>query len=513
MNNNRFTLKISVFRGRKAPEQGLLVGYGAILEAYKLEVPIPDVLALISIKKRKYLTNEWQVFTPRYLPEDSLYKHLVFALKYEGINLLLLKKLFEKLVQEEILDLIQKEPTGQYSRRLWFLYEWLLNKQLIIDDLQIGNYVSLVNSNIQYSLNTGQNSIRHRIINNLPGVSGFCPMIRKTDKLNRYIEKNISLHTEKYIKNIHADVLKRASAFLLLSDSKASFTIEGESPKSKRMARWGQAIGQAGLIELNKEELLRLQQLLIENPRFVAMGFRNKGGFIGEHDRITGEPMPDHISAKWQDLDQLLTNLIQTNQMLIKSDMDAVLSATIIAFGFVFIHPFEDGNGRLHRYLIHHILSKKQFSKQGLIFPVSASILNHIVDYRKVLESYSLPLLDYIEWRETKDNNVEVLNDTKDYYAYFDATKQAEFLYDCVMDTIENFIPREVTYLIRYDQFKHFLEDEFEMPDKLVTLLLRFLEQNEGKLSKRAKENEFCNLTEVEIDQIENEYMNIFLQQ
>lgn len=510
MNNNHFSLKISVFHGRKSPEEGFLVGYGALLEAYKLEVPVPDILSLISTKKREYKTNEWQVFTSRYLPEDSLYKHLIFALKYEGLNLLLLKKLFEKLSEEQALALIQQEPTGQYSRRLWFLYEWLLNKKLVTEDIKLGNYIPLVDIELQFALTKGEKSARHRILNNLPGNNGFCPLIRKTDKLNQYIQKNIPAQSEKYIKNIHADVLKRASAFLLLKDSKASFTIEGESPKSKRMARWGQAIGQAGKIELNKEELLRLQQIIIENPRFVEMGFRNKGGFIGLHDRITGEPLPDHISAKWQDLDHLMTSLIQTNQMLLKSDMDAVLSAAVIAFGFVFIHPFEDGNGRLHRYLIHHILSKKQFSKQALIFPVSASILDHIVDYRKVLEAYSLPLLNYIDWQETKDHNIEVLNDTMDYYAYFDATKQAEFLYDCVMDTIENIIPREVNYLIRYDQFKHYLEDEFEMPDKLVALIVRFLEQNEGVLSKRAKENEFNKLNEEEIGKIESEYRKLF---
>lgn len=40
-----------------------------------------------------------------------------------------------------------------------------------------------------------------------------------------------------------------------------------------------------------------------------------------------------------------------------KSIYDPVLAAGI-AFGFVFIHPFEGGNGRIHRYLIHHVLAK-----------------------------------------------------------------------------------------------------------------------------------------------------------
>jgi Fic family protein len=304
--------------------------------------------------------------------------------------------------------------------------------------------------------------------------------------------------------------MQRASAFLMLKDSKASFTIEGESPKSKRAARWAHAIGQAGMQNLSSAELLRLQQLVIENPRFLELGLRKKGGFIGEHDRITGEPIPDHISSRWQDLDQLMEGLLTTNELLIKNQMDAVLCASIIAFGFVFIHPFEDGNGRIHRYLIHHVLAKKQFSKQGMIFPVSASILNHIEDYRLCLESYSRPLLDFIEWKETKDHNVEVMNNTIDYYRYFDATLQAEFLYESVIDTIQNIIPTEVSYLIKYDEFKQYIEEEFEMPDTMIAMLVRFLEQNTGALSKRARTKEFKALTEIEVKNIEAKFLETF---
>ena len=61
---------------------------------------------------------------------------------------------------------------------------------------------------------------------------------------------------------------------------------------------------------MTKEELLRLQQIVIESKRFVKMGIRKEEGFIGEHDRNTGEPIPEHISARWQDLDMLLNGLI-----------------------------------------------------------------------------------------------------------------------------------------------------------------------------------------------------------
>jgi len=510
MINKRFSLKTSVFHGYKAPEEGILVGYGAVIEALDLAMPLPNRLALISPKKRQYTTEHWQVLTSRHEPEDTLYKQLVFALRYEGINLLFFKKLFKKLSEEDSTALVQIEPQGQYSRKMWFLYEWLLGKALAIPDLDKGNFVSLIDEELQFASPIPINSSRHRIKNNLPGTIDFCPLIFKTDKLKNYIGENLSNKKNSYLNAIRKDVLQRASSFLLLKDSKASFTIEGENPSINRAARWGKAIGQAGSKPLDKEELLRLQQIVIENSRFFKMGFREEGGFVGEHDRTTLEPMPEHISAKSEDIDKLMDGLIATYKKMEESGFNAVLAAAEIAFGFVFIHPYVDGNGRIHRYLIHHILAKMQFAQQGIIFPVSASILNHLDDYRIVLESYSHPLLDFIEWKPTKNHNVEVLNETIDFYSYFDATKQAEFLYDCVNDTIENVIPDEVDYLQKYDEMKRYLDDVFEMPDKDVALLIRFLEQNNGKLSKRAIEKEFTVLTEAEVKEIEEHYQAYF---
>ncbi|SHE99695.1 Fic/DOC family protein [Psychroflexus salarius] len=510
MNNKQYSFSIHNFHGRQAPEPGLLVGYAAIIEAHQLQVPLPQKLALISKKNRRYSTSAWQVLTPRHTPEDNLYKQLVFALKYEGINLLLIKTLFTHIDKDHITNMITSEALGQYSRKLWFLYEWLLNEQLDIPDLKTGNYVPLLDQKLQYAI-TGTNSARHRIINNLPGTREFCPLIYKTDKLEAYINAQLAKQKNKYLANFQTSILQRASSFLLLKDSKASFSIEQENPGTNRAIRWGKAIGQAGSKPLSIEELERLQQIIIENARFVKLGLRKEGGFVGEHDRLTGEPIPAHISAKEEDLLSLLNGLVKANQRMQDEGFDAVLAAAAIAFGMVFIHPFQDGNGRLHRYIIHHILAKKRFTKQGVIFPISASILDHIEDYRKVLESYSHPLLDVIEWEATSDHNVKVVNETIDFYRYFDATKQAEFLYDCVSDTLNRIIPEEVNYLLKYDEFKAFIDENFEMPDKLLATLVRFLEQNEGILSKRALNKEFSALTENEVKAIQEHYNKIFL--
>ncbi|MES0488603.1 MAG: Fic family protein [Leptospirales bacterium] len=509
MKYNRFSRKITVFHGREVPETGLIAGYGSIIDALDLPLPLPHTLCLISSKKRQYEEEGWLVFTPRHQPEDNLYKQLIFAIKYEGINLLVLNRLFAKLTKDEVLDLIRIEPSGQYSRKIWFLYEWLTQDQLDLPNLSAGNYVPLLDDDIQFTIE-GVRSPRHRILNNLPGTRTFCPLIYKSAKLKAMTSSNLSDQKQTYLSSIHKDVLRRASAFLLLKDSKASFAIEGEEPGGARASRWGRAIGQAGLKPLSKNEILRLQQIIIASDRFMNMGFREQGGFVGEHDRTTGEPIPDHICARWKDLEKLIDGLMETSKLLEDPGFDAVLAAAVISFGFVFIHPLEDGNGRLHRYLIHHVLSKKQLAEQGIIFPVSASILNHIDDYRQTLESYSEPLLDFIKWTITPENNIEVLNETMDLYSFFDATRQAEFLYDCVEDTLRNIIPEEVSYLQKYDEMKSYLDDHFEMPDKNVALLLRFLEQNNGLFSQRTRINEFSQLDDDEVADIEKKYKSIF---
>lgn len=510
MNDKQYSLEINMFHGRQAPEDGVLVGYGALIERLKLPIPIPHRLSLIAKKTKKYQSDGWLVYSPSYQPEETLYKQLIFAIKYEGIHLLFFKAFFKSVSENELIELLHIEPMGQYSRKIWFLYEWLMQKQIAIDvDLKKRKYIQLIDEDVQYAIK-GSQIARQKIVNNLPGTKEFCPLIFKTDKLDGHINAKLSEQKNNYLNGIHKDVLQRASSFLLLKDSKASFTIEKENPGTNRAMRWGKAIGQAGNKPLHVEELVRLQQIVIENARFVKLGLREEGGFVGEHDRNTGAPIPKHISAKHEDLASLLNGLVTANELMQDETYDAVLAAASIAFGFVFIHPFEDGNGRLHRYIIHHILAKKEYTKQGVIFPVSASILDHIDDYRITLESYSHPLLDFISWKETANHNIEVLNDTKDFYRYFDATKQAEFLYDCVDDTLNRVIPQEVNYLLRYDEFKHFIDNEYEMPDKMVAILVRFLKQNNGKLSKRALSKEFSALSEIEVAAIEQYFKDIF---
>jgi hypothetical protein len=115
-----------------------------------------------------------------------------------------------------------------------------------------------------------------------------------------------------------------------------------------------------------------------------------------------------------------------------------------------------------------------------------------------------------VEWEPTAKNNVKVLNDTGDFYRFFDATPHAEFLYACVRQTIEQDLPNETKYLQNFDSFKSGVENLVDMPERTLNNLLGFLRQNGGKLSRRAKENEFAELTAEEVLEIEKLYSSSF---
>ncbi|SSC64738.1 Fic family protein [Ciceribacter selenitireducens] len=502
-----FSGAVSIFHGRWMPETAIPVGYAALIDAFELPVPVPINLSAIGPRHKVYEAESWNIYTPRHQPGNDLAGHLTFALRYEGLDLAVLKALFRKIGPEPIADMVRAAPTGAYARRLWFLYEWLLGIRLDLPDAAQGTYALVVDPDRQFAVG-GASSTRHRVKNNLPGTPAFCPMIFRTPALDAFVARGLGDEARQLIAEVPADLLARTAAFLLLKDSRSSFQIEGEDPPQDRIQRWSQVIGEAGRRPIDRAELERLQRIVIGDARFVHLGLRVEGGFIGEHDRLSGAPIPDHISARHEDLPSLIDGLASFDRSAAQH-LDPVLAAAALAFGFVYIHPFEDGNGRLHRYLIHHVLAERGFNPPGLVFPVSSVILDRIDAYRTVLESYSRRLLPLVHWQPTDRGNVAVLNDTADFYRYFDATPHAEFLFECVARTIDVDLPAETAFLRIYDAFKIEVQQMIDMPDRLLDLLFRFLRQNEGRLSKRARDKEFSALSDAEAARIETIYAEI----
>jgi hypothetical protein len=156
------------------------------------------------------------------------------------------------------------------------------------------------------------------------------------------------------------------------------------------------------------------------------------------------------------------------------------------------------------------VLAEREFTPPGVVFPVSAVLLQQIDAYKQVLEDYSTRLLKVVKWIPTERGNISVQNDTADFYRFFDATSHAEFLYDCVRQAIEKELPEETDFLLSYDEFRIKVQSIADMPEKTLNLLFRFLKQNQGRLSRRAREKEFASLTPDEVEFVEFVYAKLF---
>ncbi len=283
----RFSGPTLVFHEQRLPVRATPAGYAALIDAYGLRAPLPRTLAAIGEKHKIIREGGWQILSPRHAPAPTLEGHLTFALKHEGVDLGILKKLFAAAGPAAIEQVVRSKPAGSYARRVWFLYEWLIGETLDLPDARPGSYADIVDPVQQYAI-AGQTVKRQRVRNNLPGTPAFCPLVFRTPTLDGFIAMNLSARARQIVDTVPRDLLARTASFLLLKDSRSSFAIEGEKPSQDRIQRWGRAIGEAGQHPLDLDELLRLQKLVIGDARFVRLGLRGEGGFIGEHDRNLG---------------------------------------------------------------------------------------------------------------------------------------------------------------------------------------------------------------------------------
>jgi hypothetical protein len=485
------------------PERTRLAGYAALVSALNVQAPLRHFGCVSDghVHGTTRRDGRWTVYDKRYWPGDGFGDHLSFALRHEHIDLLILKRVFSAIDPADMANFIRSAPTGAPNRRAWFLYETLTGRKLGIPDADRMSAVDLLDPKAYYTA-PATLSRRHRVRDNLLGNNRFCPVIRRTEALEEYLALDLREKARDTVGKTGRHLIARAASFLLLADSRASFEIEGERPPRSRLERWGKAVLQAGRNPLNQAEIQRLHRILIEDDRLTPIGYRTEGVFLGERDR-SGEPNPEFIGARPEDVPDIMKGLGECNDRLGPSGLDPVLQAAAIAFGFVYIHPLQDGNGRLHRCLVHHVLAERKFTPPGMVFPVSSVMLDRIEAYKQTLQSHSAPLMDFIEWRPTANRNVEVTNDTADLYRYFDCTAAAEFLYACVRRAVEHDLPREIDYLHRHDLAMRRIMDKVEMPDRLAEDFIMFLRQNGGKLPERRRRKEFGALTDDETAALE----------
>lgn len=446
-----------------------------------------------------------ETYPRTYWPGESDFAHLEFAFKREGLHLQLLRTLLPRLPADQLAAYIQSKPTSAYARRIWFLYEEFSGQRLNLPDVTQGNYVDLIDPRDYY---TGPitRSPRHRVNVNLLGNFAFSPMVRRTKTLRAAEAKQLEQRCRRVIEAIPPELYARALQFLYTKETKSSYAIERETPDQKRSQKFADALRDASKRDyLLKDTLVALQQAIVD-PRFANNGWRdtiNEQNYVGRSVSLTEEEV-HFIAPRPQDLPELMPAYLDASRRILNSGVHPVIAAALIAYPFVFLHPFTDGNGRLHRFLIHYAFSFRRFAPDGVVFPISATLLHHPQDYDASLESFSKPLLPLVEYKLDGYGRMTVLNDTRDFYRYVDCTFLAEMLFNFVEETIEKELPAEILFLQQYDTARRLMRDVVDLPNRQADLFVRLCLQNNGTLSKAKRQlPDYAALSDREISGLE----------
>lgn len=485
------------------------VGYAWAILEYRLCVLPPEHLTFIAPRGGRRTTHESGqtilVLPAGYRVGTTLADQLEFALRYDGVSLQVLDALFRRIdldaFEGEVARHVEEHPTGQYVRRLWFLYEFLTGRKVPVADASTGNYVPLLDPNSYYTT-PGFRSRRHRVVNNLLGNADFCPTVRRTDRLAGFEAAGLASEAARIIADYDEDAIRRAVSYLYTKETRSSFDIEGERPSASRTERYVSLLRAVpNVARLTRDELLRLQNATVD-PRYADHEYRSDQVYVGEQVDLARQRI-HFIAACPDDVPRLMEGLLNTFVRIEGSGVDPIVLAAALSFGFVFIHPFQDGNGRLHRLLIHYVLARTGFTPQGLIFPVSAVMLARRHEYDAVLEAFSVPLMRLVDYDEDADGVVTVKNCTAHIYRFIDATVMAEALYGWVQETVREEFRRELEFVVTFRDLRRELEEIVELPDRKANLFIKLCLQNRGRLPPAKRRSHFGELRDDEIAAME----------
>lgn len=487
------------------------VGFGALIDRLGVVCPEPAVSSVVGPGARHTTRSKGlhvEKYPLAYAPDDTIFGNLKFALRYEPIDVGILVRVMRAIDPRDVTSWILSEPTGAYARRIWFFYEWATSTTLDIKDAQTVSYVPALDEKLNFT-SKGKKSPRHKVIDNLLGDVTYCPTVRKTPELIEFMTKDLSRLARNLLGQYDKQTLTRAINYLFTKETRKTFEIENETATPGRAERFIAALRTTRNFNPTKlQDLIALQNIIVDQ-RYAATGLRDFQNFVGE--TVAGYREVVHfVCPKPSDLPTLMDGWFR---MIVRNHAatDPVVNAALTAFGFVFLHPFDDGNGRVHRFLIHHILSQEGMTPDDMIFPVSAAFLRKRVDYDRALESFSRPISRFINWTWTPEKNIQVHNDTSDLYRYFDATEIVEFLYACIEDTITVDLKDELDFVEIYEASMRSLQKVVDMPNRRANLLVKICLQNGGRLSK-AKREDFAELTDDEITRITEAFEAILAQ-
>ena len=442
-----------------------------------------------------------ETFVEGMRPSANLRGHLTFHLKHEVVHLEMLCRLFERVDTAELLAWIHDEPSGQYARKAGFLYEWLTGRQLDVQVAIAGPYVDILDDRklVAASSDRSVPNRRWRVRDNLPGSPAFCPIVRKTSDFDEAAALDIQRFLNDLALEFGEDVLMRSAVWMTLRESKSSFAIEGEAEQSDRIQRFADVLarrtGEGGL-PFDDASLAQLQsEILGQRTTLQQFGIRQSPVFVGEVLRY--QEVVHYVAPPAEDIRAMLAGLTAFWERT--QGQSAVMRSAVLAFGFVYIHPLADGNGRVHRFLVNDVLRRDGVVKAPMILPVSSLITSDSAErraYDSILDTISRSLMGVLPgayefapaptvYPDGIRSNFVFKGDAvaRPVWRYLDLTRHVIYLADVLARTIREDMREESRYLRSHAQARAAIKEIVEMPDMQIDRIIRSVEANQGNLS------------------------------
>src|SRR5690606_34703113 len=180
--------------------------------------------------------------------------------------------------------------------------------------------------------------------------------------------------------------------------------------------------------DLTEEYLTGLQNVVMPNAFSREASFRTRQNYLA--NSVPGAAGVTYVPPPQDEVLSLMEGIDRLANGKLSAAVPPLVRATLVSFGFVFVHPFLDGNGRLSRFLAHYTLCQSGALPNGHILPLSIAMKRHEAEYLAALTSFSRPAREL--WNVTWIDGDEFQFEFRGHpaiYRYWDATDSVRFMY------------------------------------------------------------------------------------
>ena len=465
------------------------VGYTFLRSNLKLAVFPVSSPAIVSPVQRVIQIGDGTIQVPRHVApgSDDPIEHVLFALKHEGINLQVLAETLPKINPGDLVSRLRDSPNSSFVRKACYLWENFTGQSLEDIPAAGGNYVDLFDPDM-YITGPSIKDSKWRINFNGIGSFQYCPVVERTSAIEDGIKSDILGRTNDFLAAIGPTNADRALSWAYLSETENSFAIERETPSANKAEAFVALLYQAHEKQaLTEDYLADLQSATISNPYDRAACFRGEqnwlraGGLRGASS-ISFVPPPPALCR------DLMLPFMEMANSLPATECDPIVAASVASFGFVFLHPFMDGNGRLSRFLFHHALCASGRLEKGLLLPVSVAMKRNETAYLAALQSYSKQARNLWEVRWLGDDSFDFkFTGSESVYRYWDATPGVEFGFAMSEQALDVHLKQETEFLDRFDRIFRIVNENFDIRNEAMHILITSAIQNEGRVSNNRR--------------------------